>query len=256
MDYSVIIPTFNSQKYLVETLNSVLRQTVRPKEIIICDNGSTDLTMNMIESLAKPVIVTTESTKGPGPARNKAVSLATSEIVAFIDSDDLWHPKKMEYQLPYFKDADLVYTYFRLAYPGKIIAQPQKPVDHSKAHILYSDNYIGTSSVAIKKDVFQRLGGFDPAIRVSEDWDLWLRVIKSHRITCCPFELVDKREHDENITRNTLLMYRGISQTLKKNAHLVNPINAFMIKLKYLKQYVVTGMRSGRLDQAMKMITS
>ena len=100
-DISVVIPVFNGEKYIEKTLLSVVRQTTLPLEIIVVDDGSQDNTCEVIESFiyAYPEITTTlvkGQHLGPGAARNTGIATARGSWIAFLDSDDLWFPKKLE----------------------------------------------------------------------------------------------------------------------------------------------------------------
>ena len=98
-DVSVIIPTLNRCNFLKRALDSVLTQTIKPKEIIVIDNGSSDNTKEMVCSLFPSVKFVKETRRGVSAARNKGIKLAKSEWLAFLDSDDLWKAKKLEKQL-------------------------------------------------------------------------------------------------------------------------------------------------------------
>lgn len=100
MEYTVVLPTLNAEKTLVPTLNSVLRQIHRPREIIICDQGSTDKTLSMLEALVKPVTVISKSL-------NEALEQVTTNYLSLIRPGDIWSPQKISRQIESIRDGDI-----------------------------------------------------------------------------------------------------------------------------------------------------
>ena len=101
-DISVVIPTFNRRDLLKRAINSVINQTIKPNEIIVIDNGSTDQTYQMVSSLFPDINFLTETKRGVSAARNKGITQSKSKWIAFLDSDDVWKPKKLEKISNYF----------------------------------------------------------------------------------------------------------------------------------------------------------
>lgn len=99
---SCIVPVFNGERYVSETLDSILAQTYRPLELIVADDGSTDGTAAVVARYGEPVRYLWQSNQGPAAARNLGVSAAQGEFVAFLDADDLWHPEKLTRQMARF----------------------------------------------------------------------------------------------------------------------------------------------------------
>jgi glycosyltransferase involved in cell wall biosynthesis len=97
--YSVIVPAFNTQAYIAEAILSVRAQTVPPREIIVVDDGSTDRTADVVSSLGADIRLIRQENRGSGPATTVAIQAVTTPLVAGLDSDDVWLPRKMERQL-------------------------------------------------------------------------------------------------------------------------------------------------------------
>ncbi len=104
---SVVIPCYNAARFLRETLESVMRQTVAPLEVIVIDDGSADNSGSVAESFGPPVRVIRQANQGESVARNRGIDEAAGEWVAFIDADDLWHPTKLEAQLGHINEASM-----------------------------------------------------------------------------------------------------------------------------------------------------
>ncbi len=210
MSISVIIPAYNSEALLPETLESVLGQTTRPDEVLVIDDGSTDGTAAVAGAFPAPVRVISKANSGQGASRNFGVELATSEWIAFVDADDLWEPNKLERQmeeLARHPDADICYTgrvelmhYDERPTLGKVITVPG-PEGLRKS--LFHNTTFLPSSVVIRKSAFQAIGGFDPHFRLVQDWDLWLRLLHAGaKFAACPEPLVRYRIHPKSVTHN------------------------------------------------------
>jgi len=193
---SVIIPTYNMEEYIAETLISVQNQTFGSWEAIVVDDCSTDSTPEIVNQFAKqdsriryfrlPI-----NSNLPAVPRNYGVSHARGKYLALLDHDDLWSPRKLERQaqileadqaiamvhshLWVVRDGHMSWGLLYLPAPRESIATKSK---------LEERNMIQCSSVMIRMDVFQNLGGFDESLklRAVEDYQLWFRVSKNHRI--------------------------------------------------------------------------
>lgn len=187
----MIIPTHNRSKGLYQAIQSVFKQTTVPQEIVIVDDNSSENLETVInkfrkrESEIKIKYYRFSSSNGACAARNKGVELAGEDLIMFLDDDDVWEKNKVENQLDIIKannDVGLVYSGRRLVKeedPSLII----RDVLPEKRGMLYPDifekNYIGTtSSVAVKKELFEAVGGFDERLPAKQDHDLWIRVCK------------------------------------------------------------------------------
>ncbi len=193
---SVIIPTYNRSSLLERAVASVLRQTVQCSEIIVVDDGSTDGTrvlLQVLGGLAKiPFRMYHQQNKGPAAARNLGISKAKFPFIAFLDSDDHWHKRKLELQYQFLADNStcrISHTRERWLRSGKHLNQKRKHAPRNGEifnHCLELCG-VGMSTVMLKKTLFDQVGLFDETLRCCEDYDLWLRV------SCTfPFLLIDK----------------------------------------------------------------
>ena len=107
---TAIVPVFNGEQFIEETIGSVLAQSHNPIQIIVVDDGSTDQTPAILDRFKNVVTVITQQNRGVAAARNSAAKLALGEFIAFIDADDIWEPEKIELQLEDIGNAALSYT--------------------------------------------------------------------------------------------------------------------------------------------------
>ena len=204
---SVVIPAYNSQRYIPSCIDSVLNQSYDKIEVIIVDDGSTDDTINIISAYKDDRIkLFTQHNAGAAVARNYGVSNATGSWIAFVDSDDIWFPDKLEKQMK--QCANKVWSHTDLYYLGDVYPENTRATDFTQKHSgnifepLLVENSIGTSSVVIKKGVFEEFGGFNSGYRALQDWDFWLRVASKYEVCYCDEALVYYRLHSTSISRN------------------------------------------------------
>jgi glycosyltransferase involved in cell wall biosynthesis len=167
---SVIIPAYNAADVIGRAIESALRQTVRAGEIIVVDDGSTDDTA-AVATKYPLVTVVSQRNRGPAAARNAAVRLAHGDWLALLDADDSWADKKLEHQLPYTEDPKIGLIHAR---SGLTPEQTRPTVE-----TLLQGNFIGTSSVLLRRAAFDAVGGFDEDRALtygSEDYNLWVRL--------------------------------------------------------------------------------
>jgi len=184
---SVIIPTLNRRNLLKRAVKSVLEQSIPIEEIIVVDNGSTDGTRSMLRSNFPRVHCITEHKLGVSAARNRGISIAKGNWIAFLDSDDAWLPTKLEKQVAaHSKNSD-----FRLIHTDEIWYREGKRVNQMKKHKKRGGDIfenclllccISPSSVLLRKDLIQDVGLFDDALPACEDYDLWLRITSGESV--------------------------------------------------------------------------
>jgi glycosyltransferase involved in cell wall biosynthesis len=195
---SVIIPTYLRTEFLKIALESVKNQTEKPNEVIIVDdNIENDLSKKVEEicSLFKNYLnihIVKSYGVGGAKARNIGSRIATCNIIAFLDDDDYWLPQKIELQKRHFlnckKNCVAVFCLNEFVFSDykntkKVFGQiPKNPEE-----LLFNNTMPNTSSVLIKKDVFEVLGGFDHRLRSSQERDLWLRILMKYPVCLIPY---------------------------------------------------------------------
>jgi len=205
---SVIIPTYNRADYIVETIKSVLCQTYQKFEIIIVDDGSTDNTGDLIKLINDPRLkYIYQSNSGlPASPRNNGIKAAKGDFIAFLDSDDLWLPEKLEKQVEILvknNDIGLVYCnaeYFGSDYKGNstIVKEGYTGDVFEK---LIEKNFVPALSVMCRREVFSIAGLFDESkkLRAVEDYELWMRIAKYFKLHYVNQVLCRYRLHSQNI---------------------------------------------------------
>ena len=185
-DVSVIVPAYQSAVTIGRAIESVLRQTCRPRELIIIDDGSTDATEKAIDhALADPgeinVIRLQQPNKGAAAARNLGIGRASGKYLAFLDADDEWHPDKLQQSMSSIVSDNLtmVSHNYWLERDGKTdwIDCAARFKEHPDPWIgLYRKGYVATSTVVVERAIVNQAGGFDETLLNAHDFDLWLRI--------------------------------------------------------------------------------
>jgi len=206
---SVILPTHNRREFLREALDSVRAQSYPHREIIVVDDGSTDGTADMIRRDYPDVRYTWQENRGPSAARNRGIALAGGEWLAFLDSDDLWRPKKLARQLAVLNEN----PEYAACYTDEIWIRRGVRVNPRQIHRKYSGwiftralplCIISPSSILLHRRLLETVGLFDEAQPVCEDYDLWLRLSARHPVYFLEEKLIVKRggHADQLSTRN------------------------------------------------------
>lgn len=188
---SVIIPTFNSARFLSKAIKSALEQSYQNIEILVVDDGSTDETERIVKKWQKKDkrirYLKHKKQKGLSAARNTGIGASKGKFIAFLDADDIWMEDKLEKQIKKIKKgADLVYSdAILIDEEGKkkkktlweeIKVMPRAGKDCLK--FLFQKNFIvPASSLILKKEIFKKIGGFDERLRSVEDYDFCLRIV-------------------------------------------------------------------------------
>ncbi len=202
MSISVVIPLYNKESNIRDTLQSVVSQTLPPAEVIVVDDGSTDGSAQVVDtfitdlksqSLAFPVYLIRKSNGGVCSARNMGIREAQSEYIALLDADDKWDKDYLREQVRMitdFPEAAMWGINYAEVYEGKLIRclRTGLPDDYRGYVEGYfqlpdrSSDLFCSSSVVIDKKVFREVGLFDERLRYSEDVDMWFRIIATHRV--------------------------------------------------------------------------
>ena len=215
-DVSVIIPAYRAADYIDRAVQSVFRQTVYPKELIIVDDGSDDETSEILETYSEtdsPIDLKMlhQSNQGAGAARNLALQSATGKYAAFLDSDDEWLPEKLARSIfhmerdKYILVAHNIFMVNGQQQKKNNIAVRFQNSSNSLFHGLYRRGFIATSTVVASLSAIHQAGGFDTSLRAGQDFDLWLKMLGSQGSQFFVFDECLAKYHvrEESITRHT-----------------------------------------------------
>ena len=231
---SVIIPTYNREHFLKDAIESVLSQTYNNLELIIVDDGSVDNTQQLVQKFTdKRINYIRQEHKGASTARNRGIQEVKGEYIAFLDSDDIWLPKKIEKQLKIFRESKLS--------PGIVYAGVQYIDSHSNRkkqrklsnyrgkilRQLLRKNIAGIgSTILVKRECFKKCGLFDESLSSRVDLDMLIRICQHFTADFVPEVLCSIRVHDKRITAD-------IAGKIKSREILFKKIYP------YLKQYSI-----------------
>jgi GT2 family glycosyltransferase len=219
---TVVIPTFNRWPLVGEAVESVFTQSYSDFELIVVDDGSTDETQKELAKFRSRLRFFLKAREGVAAARNFGVSRAVGRYVAFLDSDDLWRPKKLEMQTAFMEKNPAV----QICQTEEIWLRHGVRVNPKSRHQKPSGDIfvrslelclVSPSAVMMTKELFSRFGGFDERFPVCEDYDLWLRIAVEHPVPLIPEALVIKRGgHADQLSRSTWAVDRYRVAALQK----------------------------------------
>ena len=208
MKISVVIPTFNRISLVARAIDSVLKQSLNPYEIIVVDDGSDDGTSEMIQNKYKSIKLIQQQNNGVSAARNNGIKHAKGDWIALLDSDDEWTEKKLENQV----DRLIKTPEYDFCHTNEIWIRNGVRVNQRKKHEKYGGYIfdkcldicrISPSSVLFRKNILDYVGWFDNQLPVCEDYDLWLRITSEYRIIFIDEPLIIKYGgHDDQLSHS------------------------------------------------------
>ncbi|MEM7066397.1 MAG: glycosyltransferase [Cyanobacteria bacterium P01_B01_bin.77] len=197
---SVVIPAYNCQTTIKNTLMSVFEQTYSTLEIIVIDDGSTDATLDILKTLDDDrLTVLTQANAGVSASRNCGIRHASGEFVALLDSDDLWLPNKLADQLEALQNesqAAVAYSWTDyIDEAGEFVRKGYYCHFQGKVHrqLLLGSFLESGSNPLIRRRALEAVGGFDESLRTCEDWDLWIRLSLYYSFVVVPMVHVKYR---------------------------------------------------------------
>jgi glycosyltransferase involved in cell wall biosynthesis len=216
---SVVMPAFNSSRYIAEAISSVLAQTHKKLELIIINDGSTDDTANVVSSFRdeRVKLFNLKKNFGLAAARNEGLAHANGEFVAWLDSDDIAHPKRLIRQLDFFARNPNVGICGTWVLPfgdqsSAVWRYPRNPI-YIRSEMLFDDP-VATSSVTMRRKVLKDLDDvFRPNFAPAEDYDLWERLARSWGVANIPKVLTRYRIHaTQTSSLDSVKQHRAIKE--------------------------------------------
>ena len=234
---SVVIPTLNRINTLQRALDSAINQTYKAAEIIVVDNGSSDGTLKFLREQYPKITILTENKIGVSSARNKGIKKSINQWIALLDSDDAWHPRKLEIQTSMLDSALKEYN---LIHTDEVWFRNNKHINQMKKHKKQGGYIferclslccISPSSVLFKKNILDKVGLFDESLPVCEDYDMWLKICSSEEVLFAQDKLTYKYGgHKDQLSKS----YWGMDRFRIKSIE--NIIKNFDLTYKQKKQ--------------------
>lgn len=233
---SVIIPAYNAERTILETITSVQQQTFSDFEIIVINDGSTDRTLELLESIKDERIkIFSYENGGLAAARNRGISHATGEFIAFLDADDMWTADKLELQLLALQkhpEAGVVYSWSQfMDEKGKLTyVVDDRLIEGYVYEKLLINNFLNNGScVLIRRQAIESVGEFDSACKGCEDWDFYLRLAVDWHFVLVPKPQIIYRQSSNSMSSKVEAMEAGAMITIEKAFRLA-PANLQFLK--------------------------
>jgi glycosyltransferase involved in cell wall biosynthesis len=242
---SIIIPIYNAERTIRETLKSLRFQTFADFEIIAVDDGSTDQTVEILQQIQdKRLKVFSYSNAGTAIARNRGIQQSSGDFVAFLDADDLWTPDKLERQLEVLQtscpQAEVAYSWVIYFFDGKWPRYfKERPVffeGNVYADLLIRNFVTNGSNPLIRRRAIDSIGGFDQTCWPCEDWDFYLRLAASCRFALVPKHQIYYRKSPLSASGNLGAMEKAGFKTIEK-AYRAAPAELQSLKRQSLAQF-------------------
>lgn len=221
---SVIIPAFNCEKYIGQTIESVLSQTYRDFELIVVDDGSTDNTKEVVKDYLrdKRIKYIYQNNSGISAARNNGFAKSYGEYIAFLDSDDLWYPNKLEEQVRLLDmNQDIGLTNCTVNYVDEnsnVIGKEECKVIDDVTDLLFKGNPVtgSASAVMLRRTCLEKVGLFDIDLFISGDVDMWIRNLLHFKMSHMNRILAALRKYPSSHSSNIARYERDLIRMLDK----------------------------------------
>ena len=249
---SVIIPAYNREHIILKSVNSVLSQTYSDLELIVVDDGSSDGTRKILESINDERFrYIYQDNAGACKARNYGIELARGEYIAFHDSDDLWLPTKLEKQMNIFENYNADIVFCKLNYKRKNGTSELSPSYISEGFLNPIQNLfgIGTQTIIAKRKVFEKIR-FDNELPRFQEFEMLYRASKLFSIYCLDDGLVDYEIGEDSISSNPEKLYQACNIIIKKHPEMRTQ---YPIMMKYMAHSLLSAANSKRGNKAEMM---
>jgi glycosyltransferase involved in cell wall biosynthesis len=224
--FSAVVAAYQAAPFIGDAIESLLAQTLLPVEVIVCDDGSTDDLQEALAPYAARIVLLRQENRGPAAARNTAARAASGDFLAVLDADDVYFPERLEALAELSAnrpDLDILTTDCRIVFEGRIVrncygSDYRFAADDQRRAIL-EENFVGPGHMAVRRERFLAVGGFDESFRQAEDWDCWIRMILSgSRVGLVDEPLAEYRIRPPRLASDRVGMLEGRIAVLEKTA--------------------------------------
>lgn len=254
--FSVIIPLYNKEKYIEDTLRSVLNQTFQDFEIIIINDGSTDKSLDEVVKFNDDrITIFKQKNAGVSVARNKGIELAKSKYIALLDADDFWHNNhllELKKQILQFPDTGLYCNNYQVFYTEKVSRPANFNFNFDSEIIIVEDFFKAsiinsvawTSAIGFSKEKFNKVGGFNTHLKTAQDLDLWIRFALKYKVSFNPvitmsyklyiYDSLSKSENEYNHIRYNFISSFSEEEKTNSSLKLYLDINRYALAIRTL----------------------
>ncbi len=270
-DITIIIPVYNCEKYIAESIESVLRQVgIGTPRLIVVNDGSTDNTNSILENYREFVQLISTDRIGQAAAINKALKVVNTHFIAYQDADDLSEANRLDCLLQIFtknKDIQMVYSGRKIINSNGCLIETDTCRDFDNISI-YQTNPITRSSVMHRAELIENIGNYDESISGNDDWDMWIRISEKARVHRVSEYLIRYRIHSENTSmkrpralyHNRLCKYIILKKAVQRNpelkyiAFIKNRafINSVLFKSKFAEKPLIFWARIDRIQELLE----
>ncbi|MEM6252382.1 MAG: glycosyltransferase [Cyanobacteria bacterium P01_D01_bin.156] len=241
---SVIVPVYNGENTIAQTIESVLSQKHSQLELIVINDGSTDKTVSIVDSFTDVRIrLISHPNQGTSASRNRGIREAIGQYLAFLDADDLWTSDKLADQLKALEncpEAGLAYSWTdQIDTDGKFLRPGlHMSVDNNPLNSLFLRNFIESGSNAlIRSSVFKTVGNFNEKVKYVEDWEMWLRIAAKYDFVCVPKPQVFYRIYPGSMSCNVAQAEKHLMHVMEQALALHPDIGPVVRKKAYADRY-------------------
>jgi glycosyltransferase involved in cell wall biosynthesis len=248
---SIILPTYNSVQFIEEALESIRQQTFRDYEVIVVDDGSEDQTGEIVKQCGEKLRYLYQDHGGPAKARNRGIGESTGKYVAFLDSDDLWLPTKLEKQVDMMDrnpELGMVITE-NLCFNDRGVLIPsmgkkKRLMEGDIAKNIFLHSWVVTPTVMVKKEVFDQVGLFEEELQLAEDDNMWVRIAANFKVGLLDEVLVKVRDHPSRTILDRKKMFESVRANIELLSYKYTGVHERIksaIPLKYSRLYFEMG---------------
>lgn len=229
---SIIMPVHNGQKFITKSIESVLEQSYENWELIIVNDGSTDLTEEIVikfQNLTNKVKYFYKVNEGQVKATNFGILKSNGDYVAFLDSDDLWESDKLNKQVNFIsknKNIDFLYAkYNSIDEYGNLLSTNNSHGSLNHHEDLLKRCFIGRLTVMVKKSILVELDLFDEFLHSTDDWDMWIRISKKFQLSFLDEVVASYRIHPQSMSKNSYNQLLNVSKVYAKHVFSNSELN-------------------------------